>query len=169
MKKFHRMRILTLNIKSSTADKEIWISISRFHWENVSTTVTLRVVITSIVSNVRIIVEAKSSFVLIILDLRSIQKLYFSSFHRRILTVPKMKVYFIFSSYTLANFTQNFISTSGGHLLDEQDGLSPHEFYQLKIEDINEIVQTVRKHLTKARQIQVQSRIDNMKLLFVFH
>lgn len=34
----------------------------------------------------------------------------------------------------------------------------------MKIEDINEIVGSVRKHLTKARQIQV-----NNHRLFVFH
>lgn len=50
------------------------------------------------------------------------------------------------------------------HVLTEQDGLSPHEFYQMKIEDINEIVGSVRKHLTKARQIQV-----NNHRLFAFH
>jgi p24 family protein gamma-2 len=35
------------------------------------------------------------------------------------------------------------------------EGLTPEEFYEMKVQDILDNVHTVRNHLTKARQLQV--------------
>lgn len=35
------------------------------------------------------------------------------------------------------------------------EGLSPEEFYEMKVQDITDAVQVIRGHLSKARQLQV--------------
>lgn len=53
-------------------------------------------------------------------------------------------------------------------LMDEQtqfsdlEGLSPEEFYEMKVQDILDIIHVVRGHITKARQIQVINKIKTM-------
>lgn len=37
-------------------------------------------------------------------------------------------------------------------------GLSPEEFYEMKVQDILDIIHTVRGHITKARQHQVKHK-----------
>ena len=43
--------------------------------------------------------------------------------------------------------------------ISELDGLSPEEFYEMKVQDILDAIHIVRGHLTKARQVQVISML----------
>lgn len=42
----------------------------------------------------------------------------------------------------------------GDNPISELDGLSPEEFYEMKVQDILDSINLVRGHITKARQIQ---------------
>lgn len=39
-------------------------------------------------------------------------------------------------------------------VISDMEGLSPEEFYEMKVQDINDIIHTVKGKLTKARQLQ---------------
>lgn len=40
--------------------------------------------------------------------------------------------------------------------ISELEGLSPEEFYEMKVQEILDAIHVVRGHITKARQIQVR-------------
>lgn len=44
---------------------------------------------------------------------------------------------------------------TGEAAISDMDGLSPEEFYEMKVQDILDIIHVVRGHMTKARQLQV--------------
>lgn len=46
-------------------------------------------------------------------------------------------------------------SDNGDTQFSDLEGLSPEEFYEMKVQDILDIIHVVRAHTTKARQIQV--------------
>lgn len=47
------------------------------------------------------------------------------------------------------------------------DGLSPEEFYEMKVQDILDIIHVVRGHMTKARQLQVSKKAVNLLTLHI--
>lgn len=49
--------------------------------------------------------------------------------------------------------------SNGEAAISDLDGLSPEEFYEMKVQDILEIIQVVRGHMNKARQLQVHAQI----------
>lgn len=42
----------------------------------------------------------------------------------------------------------------GDNSISDLDGLSPEEFYEMKVQDILDSIHLVRGHITKARQLQ---------------
>lgn len=46
----------------------------------------------------------------------------------------------------------------GEAAISDMDGLSPEEFYEMKVQDILDIIHVVRGHMTKARQLQVSKK-----------
>lgn len=51
---------------------------------------------------------------------------------------------------------------TGEAAISDMDGLSPEEFYEMKVQDILDIIHVVRGHMTKARQLQVSVDVHVM-------
>lgn len=49
------------------------------------------------------------------------------------------------------------MSLLGEASIGDLDGLSPEEFYEMKVQDILDIIHVVRSQMTKARQLQVNN------------
>lgn len=55
---------------------------------------------------------------------------------------------------TFINLNVTFLGEAS---IGDLDGLSPEEFYEMKVQDILDIIHVVRSQMTKARQLQVNN------------